>query len=418
MWWFVLTPALGMTVDEAVDAALARSAALEASAARIDEARGRVGEVTGGLLPSAQLAGAAIAQTSIDVDLAERLPIPVDGVEPLLVQPGTQLQGSADATVPLIAPAGWMARKAARRGLEVAELSAESDELAVTRSVVRAFHASAEAHAVLRDAEQAEALAARLLEKGELLAELGAVADDEVLPFERAHASARANVARAREGVIAADGVLRRLTGLAGAAEPAPVPEAAPNLDVLLDAIDRADLRAAEKGVEAARAAIDVARAGRWPVVAARAGVVAVDPAPDFAQDFVWRVSVGATVPVFQGGAVAGRVRQAKARAVMADAGQRALLEAAEIEVRSAHGALAQALSSLVEQEEAVRIAQQAVVAAERRVDEGGGSLLQLQQSQLEEAAAEVQRTRARSAAARAADLLELAVAGALEQTR
>ncbi len=421
MWWFVLVPALGMTVDEAVDAAVARAPALDASAARIDEARGQLAEVTGRLLPSARLTGAALAQTEITVDLTQQLPLdlPPDApIEALLVQPGTQLQGAAEASVPLVAPTGWTGRRAAREGVTLAEVRADADALAVTRRVVEAFHASAQAQAVLADAERAEALAARLLEKGEVLAELGAVAPDEVLPFERAHASARANVARAREGVIAADGVLQRLTGLDGSAEPAPVPGEAPDLDALLATVDRADLRAAEQSVEAARAAISVARSGRWPTVGAQAAVIAVDPVPAFAADFVWRVSVGATIPVFQGGAVSGRVRQAKARAAAADAGQRAMAEGAELEIRSAHGALAQALSSLSETEQAVRIAERAVAAAERRVDEGGGSLLQLQQAQLEEAAAEVSRTRARSAAARAADVLELAVAGALSNGR
>ncbi|MEM7789429.1 MAG: TolC family protein, partial [Bacteroidota bacterium] len=344
------------------------------------------------------------------------LPFPPgsDPIDPLLVQPGTQLQGSGVVDVPLLAPGGWAGRRAAQRGLALAEAGAESDALAVTRRVVQAFHASAEAYAVLADAERAEALAGRLLEKGRLLAELGAVAADEVLPFERAHASARANVARAREGVVAADGVLERLTGLKGPARPGAVPDEAPPLDALLATVDRADLREADQAVDATRSAIAVARAGRLPTVGAQGSVVAVDPAPDFGATLIWRVSVGATVPVFQGGAVSGRVRQAKARAAAADAGRRALQEGAEIEIRSAHGALAQALSSLSEQQEAVRLAEAAVAAAERRVDEGGGSLLQLQQAQLEEAAAEVQRTRARSAAARAADLLDLAVAGAL----
>jgi outer membrane protein len=125
-------------------------------------------------------------------------------------------------------------------------------------------------------------------------------------------------------------------------------------------------------------------------------------------------VGLGATIPIFQGGIVASRVDQARAAAHRARAGSRAAREAADLEVRQAHGALAQSLAVLEQQDEAVRLATEAVEAAERRAGEGGGSLLQLQQAQLELVAAEAQRTRARSAAARASDALRLAVKGEL----
>lgn len=420
MWWYLLSaPAAAMTVGEAVDAALERSPMLAVSQARVEEAEARVGEAVGRLLPSAQVGGGVLFQTPIEVDLASSLPIPVPDpsqLDPLVVAPGTQLQGNAEVVVPLLAPAGWAARRTARQGVAFAEEQVEADRQALTLRVLEAFYASVQAHAVLEDAERAEALAVRLLEKGRTLAELGAVSEVDVLPFERAVAQARANLALAREGVSAADGVLAQLTGLEGAAEAAEVPSEVPSLDALLAALDRPDLRAAEARADVARSQVGLARATGWPTVGVRGGVMAVTPAPDLGAELTWRVTVGAQVPLFQGGMVASRVRQARAQVSQAESGARALREAAEIEIRRAHGALSQALSSLAEQEEAVRLAKRSVQAAEARVDEGGGSLLQLQQAQLEEVAAEVLETRARSAAARASDMLQLVVAGVLER--
>ncbi len=417
MWWWLVLPCAAMTADEAIEAALARAPALELAEARIEEARGRVREAVGRALPQAAVAGNVVAQTPIDVDITQSLPVPIPGdatVDPLVVVPGQQLQATADVTVPVVLPAAWAAHRAARRGVDLAHTQADVEREALTRRVLEAFYAAAEARAVLGDARRAEALAARLLEKGQTLVELGAAAEDQILPFERAHATARANVARAREGVTAADGVLQMLTGKAEGAELSPVPTEAPSLAEVLQRIDRADLRAASQAIDAASAQIGVARAERLPSVAVQAGVVAVDPAPDLGRDLTWRVALGARVPLFQGGAVQSRVRQAKARRAQAEAGARTLQEAAELEVRRAHGALSQALSSLVEQEAAEALANRAVQAAERRVDEGGGSLLQLQQAQLEEVRAQVALTRARTAASRAMDALAVAVRGAL----
>jgi multidrug efflux system outer membrane protein len=159
---------------------------------------------------------------------------------------------------------------------------------------------------------------------------------------------------------------------------------------------------------------VGVERAGLYPTVGLQAAIVTMTPVPDFGEAVTWRVGLGATVPLFQGGVVAGRVDQAQAQAAQARAGVRAAREGAELEVRMAHGALSQALSSLEAHDEAVLLAQRAVEAAERRLDDGGGSLLQLQQAQLELIGAEASRTRARSAAGQAADLLDMAVRGSL----
>lgn len=419
LWLALLGSALAMTPQQAIDAAVARAPMVDLSKARVTEAQAAVREARGRLLPTVSLSGALLAQTKIEVNLADKLPpgLPIDpsSVQPLVVMPQYEVQGGAQVVAPLVVPQAWAGQKAAHEGETLAHAQADADRSQVIQQAVDAWHASAEAHAVLDDATKAEALAARLLDKGHKLADLGVVAQDDVLPFERADATAKANVAVAREAVATADGVLQYLTGLPGHADPITVPTTVPDLKTEIAAIDRPDLRAAAQRTEAASSLVAVQRNALFPTLALVGGIAAVNPVPDFGKGFSWRVGVNATVPVFQGGVVGSRVDEASARVQQARAAERLARQGAELQVRMAHGALSRAVASLQEEQEAVRLASAAVTAAEARVDHGAGSLLQLQQAQLEQVAAEVGLTRARAAASRAADSLQLAVHGDLK---
>ncbi|MFT4625968.1 MAG: outer membrane protein TolC [Myxococcota bacterium] len=419
MWWtLLLLSAHGMTLADAVQAGVARAPAMDAAEAGVAEARAALGEVRGHLLPSASLNAALIGQTEIEVDLFGQLTLPFplpDSPDPLVIVPGTQVMGGALVNAPLIAPAAWAGGRAAKEAVGLAESRVAADAQSLTAGIVAAFHGAAQARAVLAQAERVEALAARLLDRGRTLQELGAIAEDEVLPFARAHATARANVAMAREGVGSAEGVLHQLTGLTGPAELAPVPTAVPDLEGLLASVDRADLRAASRGAETLGRRIQVAQAARYPTVGLQGAVNAVTPAPALGKELTWRVSLGATVPLFQGG-VSGQVGQARAQVARAEAASRMAREQAELQVRRSHGALSQAVAALGLQDEALALARATVTAAEARLTEGGGSLFQLQQAQLELVAAEGARTAAGINASRASAELDLAARGTPER--
>jgi len=418
LWLALLGSALAMSPKEAIDAAVARAPMLDLSQARVTEAEAAVREVRGRMLPTVALTGAALAQTKVEVNIADQLPagLPIDpnSVEPLLVMPQYQLQGGAQVIAPLVVPQAWAGQKAAREGAALAHAQRDADRTQVVQQTVDAWHASAEAHTLLDDAKRAEGLASRLLDKGHKLAELGVVADDQVLPFERAEATARANVAVATEAVATTDGVLQYLTGLSGSADPITVPSSVPDLQSELSAIDRPDLRAATQRTDAATSLVAVQRNGLYPTLALVGGIAAMTPVPDFGKGFTWRVGVNATVPLFQGGVVGSKVDEAQAKVQQAQAGERLARQGAELQVRLAHGTLSRAVASLEEQQDAVRLARAAVTAAEARVDHGAGSLLQLQQAQLEQVAAEVALSRARAQASRASDALQLVVHGSL----
>jgi len=421
--WFWLCTAGAMTLNEALDAAEQRSPVSRLAEDQVSEARTRAIEARGHLLPTATLSGAAVVQNEVAVNLGDQFPdMPAASLaifdptafEPLVVQPGFQLQGAAELNQPLVAPRAWTAGGAARAGVGLAKAEGDSAKAELRQVVVEAWHRSAEARALVVDAEAGVAQAERLVARGEAMVAHGIATEDRVLPFRSALASANAALAASRAASSSAEGVLAQLTGVQGGADPVAVGDHAdlPELADLLSAISRPDLEAARKRVDTASAARKVERTGLMPTVAAKAGLYAMTPAPDLADPVNWRVMVGASIPLFQGGSVAARVSGASARVSMAQSALRAQEERAAIQVRAAHAQLAAALVSLDARVEALRFAEQAVNAAEARMDGGAGSLLELQQAQASQLTARSELTRARAAAARARDLLQVAVHG------
>lgn len=414
-----LLTADAMPLDEAVAGALETSAVSLLSAARVAEATARLDQATAAMGPTASLSAGAVLQNEVLFDLSEQLPlddIPLfdpESMEPVVVQPGAQLTAGVSVTQPVVVPAAWAARRVGREGVALAELQADADAAQVVALAVGAWHASAQAHALVVQAREGVELAERLQERAEAMVEHGVAARDQVLPFRQALASARASLALAESAAVTADGVLGEVTGLSGAADAPELPSELPSVEACLGRIDRPDLRAAAQAVVTAEAAVGLSRSARLPVVAVQGGVTALTPEPGFGDAVNWRVAAGVSVPLV-GGGVGARIDESAARLAQARAARELLRDRAELEVRGAHGGLAAAMASLEEHEEAVRLAHEAVEAAAARLDGGAGSLLALQQAQAALIGAKARRTSARSAAARAHDELELAIRGEL----
>ncbi|MBT3221433.1 MAG: TolC family protein [Proteobacteria bacterium] len=415
---FLSSLAMAITVQEATDAALSLSPSTDLSVARLSEADARVRGTTAYFLPSVNASAGFLAQNEVTFNISDQLPeIPLldpDDFEDMIVAPGTQWQATAQLSQPLVVPQAWAGRKAAIKARDMTHELAEADKVAVLRAVILAFHASAQTHAMLEEARRGEEMARTLLAKGEAMVEHGVAAPDEILPFRRALATTQSNVALAEEATKTADGVLATLTGIEGSADALELPEKLPSLDDLLEELSRPDFQLAQSRIEAAQAMRAVEGSARWPILAANAGLTVLTPEPAFGDVVNWRVMVGVQVPLFRGGAVQAKVKEASARVEQARAGERAVQQMAEIEVRRAHGDLARAMSALKAQEEAADLADQAVEAAEKRMGKGAGSLLALEQAQAVQIGARAQLTLARSNAVRAVDLLALAVKGTI----
>jgi outer membrane protein TolC len=377
------------------------------------------------LLPSASLTGFGLFGPPVETqiqppdtsglppDFAEDIAIIFDNIEPAVILDTAQFVGVGSLTMPLVSLQGWSAVALSKDAADLARTEAEGERTKVAKGTLEAWHTAYAAQALLSEAQRAKDLATRLLEKGQKLSELGAIASQDLIPFKRAIATADAQVAGATAALEAANGVLRLLTGLDGAPTEPTLPAAPPNLEELLAQMDRADVRAAEERAGVADSRVSMEKKARLPTLGLVAGGAYLAPAADILNNnLIWRVGAGLNVPLTQGGLVTAKANEAQAQATQAEAGARAIRQLAEIEVRTAHGTLARALTVLQAQETAVQLAEEAVNAAEKKMGEGGGTLVQLQQLQLELIIAEAQRLTARADAAKAADMLELAVHG------
>lgn len=412
------SPAQAMSLESAVEETLRRAPTLDAAQARMAQARARMSQANAGLLPSVTLQGGLVWQNEVIfdfgemVELPEDLPITLDFQE-MTVQVGFQKQASLGATWPLLAPQVWEARKLAREGSELADSLADVDRARVASAVIEAWHASARAHALLDESEKTLKVAQGVLETAENMVKNGVAAPDSLLGLRSTLASSKGSVARARALCDAADASLAELTGVESAvADPIKVPSDARSVAEWLAALDRPEIRAARASVDTARQGVASQKSALYPILAATGQVAYLDPVPTLAEDWNWKVLLGATVPIFQGGAVRSRVDEARAKHAEAEANERAIREAAELDVRRAHGNLVGAMASLTENEEAESLARQAVDAAMKRVKEGGGSMFAVEQAQGALAAASLRLTVARCDAAQALDRLRLAVKG------
>lgn len=179
----------------------------------------------------------------------------------------------------------------------------------------------------------------------------------EVLRAEAARADAHARAAQAGARRDVAEHALARWTGMAPDAlaarplEPVRVPDDPPEVAAGSDAVAAADVasgrsntpavRSARHRLEAAEAALAVARAGRSPSLDAAAGVLGFGSGD---ADFVaeWQAGLEVAWPVFTGGARRASVRRAEAE-----------VEAARSEVRLAElardAAVTEAAAAVVE---------------------------------------------------------------------
>ncbi len=163
--------------------------------------------------------------------------------------------------------------------------------------------------------------------------------------------------------------------------------------------------------VEAARAAIELARAGARPAVGL-VGVVSTSPTSLSNITVGWSITLAATFPLFDGGVTADRIREAELRLEQLKVVEAQLRQRIELEVRqsvlnlgAAGEELAAAVKTIEQAREALRIAQ-------GRFREGVGTNLEVIAAQAALAQAEAARVQALFAFSTARAQLERAVGG------
>lgn len=140
---------------------------------------------------------------------------------------------------------------------------------------------------------------------------------------------------------------------------------------------NRSDMKAQDVRVEAARTNLSLAKKGLAPTLTGNAGYTFYgehDPVDN--QD--WRLSVGLSVPVFDGGLTREEIRQAEADLSGAEARRESLRQNVVLQVRTAHTSLMEAEESLTAALEVQRQARETLELAQGRYRAGVGESLEI----------------------------------------
>ncbi len=226
--------------------------------------------------------------------------------------------------------ADWLSLRSASLGLEAAELDYRSSLLGLERDMARAFYDAVEAAGLVDAAGASLERSAALLERTELLYDLGAVRELELLQARMQEASDRLALLRSGQALSQALTELHRTAGID--------PAAGHTVDAgaVLRPLDREAilalsgdfssspaLRAAVLSGESAGLELEAARRQYWPSLGASGSWNWSDDRfePDeIGRNDSWNVRVSLTWPIFDGWLRDSRVQSASAALMSAEA--------------------------------------------------------------------------------------------------
>ena len=410
-------PALAL--DDCLRLAAATQPALAAAQAGVTSATEAVGEAQAPYYPQVDL-NAGYHHWQRRAFLPSGLVLP-GGHIPELIGPLDDWNGGLTSRVTLFdfgeRRAGLDAARARRAG---AEADANATQADVRLGVQSAFY-------TLAAAQDLQAVAAKSLTRAEShqrLAEIrnraGDVPKADVLRTQAEVADARLQLIEAESRVRIAEGQLNTAMGrpaatpvviIADATAPAP-----PGPDQLAAATDRAlarrpEIESGEKRTEAARAAVDAARAARAPKLRADASFGWRDTSwvPDTRE---WQAGLSLDVPVFDAGTRVRRIARSKADAAREEAAfENRRLQIRE-EVWSAGVELQRAWASIAANEASVRATDESLRVVQERYRTGAAVITDLLDTQTALARAEASLATARWSYLAARAAFERAIGG------
>jgi outer membrane protein TolC len=251
---------------------------------------------------------------------------PVTGVQKqmlqsLLVQPLDQLDGSVNATTPLLAPAAWAGLKSVKAGVASAEANFAAQEAELLVNVGESFLAAAGTDELIEARRSSLVVARATLKDAQVRLAAGSVTKVDV---DRAEVAVVRAEQQEREAITARDRAYRALSTLLQTNKPfrvstnfptSPMPD--PN-DVGLALHLRPEFRALEESAKSAEQESD-ARAWLWAPTLSAFGNVRRFNYQNFAfKDYSWAVGAQLDWVLFDGGNRDASRHAANARAAAA----------------------------------------------------------------------------------------------------
>jgi outer membrane protein TolC len=403
------TDTLRLSLDDALQRALARSEEMRAARALVKQTQGQVLEQLSRALP--QVSGMVTYNRKLESIFQDA--VADTGFFGQILKNSSfaaQHTWSADMTAQQLLWSGGKVgaalktAKAANRSAHASERETAAD---LTYQVRQAYYDAIYARRLVEITESALAQARAHLGQVRSGRREGSRSEYEALRAEVDAANQEPSVIAARNGLEMAQLTLRRLVNVPPA-QPVelttPLAAADGTVPVVTDlstAVDgRPAVLAAGFEVEARRLAVKVYRGQRWPDIYVSSTLshqaFPMDLWPrrnEFRRN--WDASVRLEVPIFTGLRTEGQVAQAQAQYETARAGLDRLLEGAAIEAIQARDELGRTLSSLYARRETVRQARRAWELAGVRFTNGMSTQIEVSDARLQLQSAEVNEVQA-----------------------
>lgn len=265
-------------------------------------------------------------------------------------------QAGAIAEVPLVNADAWIGRRAARRAADASDAGLTWTRLGTRVDVIKAYYGAILAAERAATLEAAARAAHAHVEQAQSMVRQGLVTKSDALLAAVRAGEVDAQLAEARGNATTARHQLAVLLGRGDRPDlalPASLPDAARIRAVAAgDTVDaafdgRADLEAAEAGLDAARTDATRARATMLPRINAFGRYDWNDAARSFGGDRSWTVGVMASWSLFTGASEISDVQVAAGRAAAARAGAEAARASAKLEQEQTRTTLLVALQRL-----------------------------------------------------------------------
>ena len=406
------TDSLRLTLDQAVQRALAQGVDMRLARATVLGANGQVRQALSGALP--QVTGSLVytrqfasiyqglsgsGTNSLD-SLFQNTPFGAPNTWNLQLQ-ATQLVWSGGKV-----GAGLAAAKSFR---QAASLQQDQTAADVTYAVTQAYWNAALQRRLLVIAAQNLDQARQHLHEVQLYRQAGTRAEYDLLRAQVDAANQEPAVVAARNAYDVAVLDLKRLVDVAADQSLAlvtPLESPGATIPVIatdsLGAAERADLAAADATVSEEEQLLKVARADRWPTLSVATTyneeTFPADGSP-FGAKYLrgWNGEVKLSFPIFLGFRTTGAIEQARASLLRAQAQRDQLRRQVELEVTQARGEVARARTLLAARRETVRQAERAQYLAGVRYTNGMAKQLDVSDARLaaeQSAVNQVQATR------------------------
>jgi len=309
----------------------------------------------------------------------------------------------------------------ARAGVKGAEAALERTKQEVALQTKLAYFQVLVAQAALQVAQQNVAQAEETLRIAQARVRAGTSPRFDEIQAEVNLANARQGLVRARNGVAVATQGLAAVLALPLDVPLRPqetmevVPVTTPLADLVARSLrERPELAEHRARVEAAEAALALARAGGRPVVGLSGGL-SLDGIGTGGVALGWSIGLAATFPLFDGGVTAAKIREAELRLEQLKVVQAQLRQSIELQVRQGMLNLGAAAEEVATAGAAIEQAREALRIAQVRFREGVGTNLEVISAQAALAQAEGARVQALFSYNTARAQLERAVGGPVQ---